>query len=122
MENNPLDRARDIAGQVTRAVSDVTQGISGRGVAEKVDEFTEVYTEVLVGVHGELETMQAEQEAAFRRLGITESQVQELLDRETIPGAAIASEVHLLRRLVLLFGLISIGAAIVAGLALWLAL
>ena len=122
-DNRPIDRGRNIAGRLTRAVSDATQGISGRGVAEKVDEFTDIYSEVLVGVHGELETMKEEQVGVIRRLGLTESQVQELLVRETVPGAAAkAFEVRLLRRMVLVFGLVSIGAVIVAGFALWLAL
>jgi hypothetical protein len=122
-DNGPIGRSREIAGRVTRAVGDASQGISGRGVADKVDEFTNVYSEVLVGVHGDLQSVKVEHEELLRRVEIAERRIENLLSHETASDIdAMESEIHRLRWTVLILGLISVATAVVAGVAVWLTL
>ena len=49
-------RAREASRRVTRPLASATNAVTGKGVEQRVSEYTETFTQVVLGLHEDLST------------------------------------------------------------------
>ena len=104
-------RGRDAARRATQPLTSATEAVTGATVERQVAEYSETFTQVVLGLHEDLAS-------ASRRIGQLEGNASALEDRVTSAESAIQSQRYCrpLAIAALALGLVAIGVA------LWVAL
>lgn len=125
-------RGREAARRVTKPISSAADAVTGRGVAQRVAEYSETFTQVALGMHEDMA-------AASRRIGNVEAMVAEIGNRVTSGEQRIGNveamvaefgnrltsgeqhgkgdkKVYLLAAAALIIGLVALGVALWAAL------
>lgn len=112
MEQEPGGQSRSVrqsaeeaARRVTKPLKSATDRLTGRAVEQQVAEFSETFTQVALGLHGDLT-------AANRRIAVLERTVAELNDHP----AGVESKFHLLSVAAVVIALTAVGVALWAAL------
>ena len=99
-ERSNLDKGKQVVRRAGKAVTTVTGTLSGKNVEEQIAEYSETYTQVLLGLHQDIE-------AQGRRLQNHQSEI-EALKRQ----AATIRRVRILAIAALVMAVASAGGAL----------
>jgi hypothetical protein len=104
-------RAREASRRVTGPLASATSAVTGKGVEQRVAEYTETFTQVVLGLHEDLEIVS-------RRIGNLEATVAKLQDR---PGRGDPQNTH--KKGAYVVAIAALAVALVAlGVSVWVAL
>ena len=102
------ERGREAARRATEPLATAADAISGRGIEKEVAEYSEVFTQVALGLHEDLT-------AATRRIGELESAIVELRTAQTSQDPSLP---RLTRIYVVAAGALAVAIAAL-GLGIW---
>ncbi len=107
-ERSWRERGREAARRATEPLTTAADAISGRGIEKEVAEYSEVFTQVALGLHEDLT-------AATRQIGELESAVAELRTAQTSRDRSLS---RLTRIYVVAVGALAIATAAL-GVGIW---
>ena len=107
-EQSWRERGREAARRATEPLTTAADAISGRGIEKEVAQYSEVFTQVALGLHEDLT-------AATRQIGELESAVAELRTAQTSRDQSLSrlTRIHVV-------GLVALAIAVAAlGVGIW---